>query len=85
MTMIAMPLSGLLLLMAKARDLDVFGLFVIEGFAKRSPEIINSMSYIHEYLSYFAYALIAGHVAATLYHHIFIKDATITRMFGKPV
>ncbi|GAB7219601.1 cytochrome b [Vibrio comitans] len=84
-TMIALPLSGLLLVMAKAKDLSVFGLFIIEGFAVRNPELINIMSFIHEYLSYFTYALLAGHIIATLAHHFIIKDATITRMFGEEV
>ena len=84
-TMIMMPLSGLLLVMAKAREIDFFGLFNIPGFAERSPELINIASLTHEYLSYFAYLLIAGHVAATLLHHYVIKDATFKRMFGQEV
>ncbi len=82
-TMFALPLSGLLLFMAKARDLSVFGLFTIEGFITRNPQMIDIMSFVHEYLSYFTYALLAGHIVATLAHHFLIKDATITRMFGK--
>lgn len=81
-TMIAMPLSGLALTMAKARDIDVFGIFTIPGFAERNSSLIELSSFVHEYLSYFTYALLLGHIGATLFHHFIIKDATITRMFG---
>lgn len=82
MTMIVMPFSGLMLVMAKAREIDFFGLFSISGFAERSPELINIASLTHEYLAYFSYLLILGHVVGTLAHHFITKDTTFTRMFG---
>lgn len=81
--LILMPLSGLLIAMAKAKDTVVFGLFTIPGLAERNSGLIDFASGLHSFLEIICYLLVAMHVGAALYHHFILKDETLSRMMGK--
>lgn len=81
--LILMPLSGLLISLAKAKETVVFGLFSIPGFAERNSGLIDVAYSLHSFFEIVCYLLIAAHVGASLYHHFILKDGTLDRMMGK--
>lgn len=80
--LIAMPLSGLLISLAKAKETVVFGTFAIPGFAERNSGLIEFSYQIHSFLEIVCYLLVAMHIAASFYHHFGLKDGTLNRMMG---
>ncbi|WP_022941993.1 cytochrome b [Psychromonas hadalis] len=81
--LILMPLSGLLIALAKAKETVVFGLFSIPGFSDRNSGLIDVAYSLHSFLEIVCYLLIAAHIGASLYHHLILKDGTLDRMMGK--
>ena len=79
---LAMPLSGLLIAMAKAKDTVVFGVFTIPGFAERNSGLIDFSYQLHSMLEILCYLLIAMHTCATIFHQLVLKDGTLARMMG---
>ncbi|WP_019614350.1 cytochrome b [Psychromonas ossibalaenae] len=78
-----MPLTGLLISLAKAKDTVVFGMFTIPGFAERNAGLIDVASTAHSFLEIVCYILVFAHIAGTSYHHFVLKDSTLTRMMGR--
>ena len=81
--LLLMPLSGLLIAVAKAKETVVFGLFSIPGLAERNSGLIEFAYSTHSFLEIVCYLLVAAHVGAALYHHFILKDETLSRMMGK--
>jgi cytochrome b561 len=81
--LLLMPLSGLLIAVAKAKETVVFGLFSIPGLAERNSGLIDFAYGAHSLLEIVCYLLVAAHVGAALYHHFILKDETLSRMMGK--
>ena len=81
--LLLMPLSGLLIAVAKAKETVVFGLFSIPGLAERNSGLIDFAYGAHSFLEIVCYLLVAAHVGAALYHHFILKDETLSRMMGK--
>ena len=79
---IIMPVSGLLVNMAKAKDTSVFGLFTIPGFTERNSGLIEFASSAHSWLVTLAYVLVSLHIFAMLFHHFILKDDLLRRMVG---
>ncbi|MGF1679991.1 cytochrome b [Photobacterium minamisatsumaniensis] len=79
---LGMPLSGLLITLAKAKDTVVFGMFTISGFAERNSGLIEFAYQIHSFLEIFCYLLVAMHCVGTIYHQVALKDGTLARMMG---
>ncbi|MGF1697120.1 cytochrome b [Vibrio kyushuensis] len=79
---VAMPLSGLFITMAKAKSTSIFGLFTIPGFAERNSGLIEISYQVHSLLEIACYVLIAAHILGTLSHHVVKKDGTFIRMMG---
>jgi cytochrome b561 len=77
--MIGMPLSGWLMLSAKAKTVSFSGidLPMIIGENKRLAWVFQEL---HEIGGTVGYFLIGLHVLAALYCHYFIKDNTLKRM-----
>ena len=80
--LVLMPLSGLLISIAKAKDTLVFGLLTIPGLAERNSGLIDFASGLHSFLEVVCYLLVFMHVGAALYHHFILKDETLSRMMG---
>ncbi|NMP17066.1 cytochrome b [Thalassotalea sp. Y01] len=81
--LLLMPLSGLMLNIARARDTVVFGLFTIPGFSERNMDIYLMALDVHSFLEWICYLLLFAHVGASMFHHFVLKDDTLKRMWGK--
>jgi cytochrome b561 len=77
--MIAMPISGWLLLSAAGKSIPFFGLELPPLIAP-DKELAKQIKEVHEFVGTTGYYLIGLHVVAALYHHIFKLDNTLTRM-----
>ena len=86
---LAMPLSGWLYDSASGlRPFRWFGLFDVPKLIAPNDALRDASHAAHEWLFWVLVALVALHAAAALYHHLFLRDATLTRMLpsrGKPV
>lgn len=79
--MLIMPISGMLMSMAKGYAVKVFGLFTLPMLVEKSESLGNLMGSVHYYAGYIAIALVSLHVLASLYHHFIKKDNILKRMF----
>jgi cytochrome b561 len=78
---LAMPLSGWLYDSASGlRPLKWFGLFTVPKLAAPDKGLSELAHETHEWLFWVLVALVALHVAAAFYHHIFQNDDTLRRM-----
>lgn len=78
--MLAMPLSGWLLNSAEGYPLQWFKLFNLPALAPKSDALADLAHDLHENGFWLLVALVAGHVLAALYHHLFLRDGTLQRM-----
>jgi len=84
--MIVMPLLGWLVLSAAGKPIPFFGL-QLPALIEKNKELAKFIKEIHETVGEIGYYLIGLHALATLYHHYWQHDNTLTRMlpFIKPV
>ena len=74
------PVSGFLRMTAKNRVTSFFG-FEIPSPTGDSPGIYAFGRALHgDWMQYVVLALIGLHIAAALWHHFVVKDATLRRM-----
>ena len=77
---VVVPLSGFLRMAAKDRVTSFFG-FKIPSPTGDAPGIYAFGRALHdEWMQYIVLALIGLHIAAALWHHFVVKDATLRRM-----
>ncbi|KLI98862.1 cytochrome b [Luteimonas sp. FCS-9] len=81
--LLAIPLSGWTFNSAAGYPLQWFGLFNLPALVARSQELRNAAGQAHEVLFWALVGLALLHVAAALYHHVFLRDATLTRMLPR--
>ncbi|MGN7439076.1 MAG: cytochrome b [Alcanivorax sp.] len=79
LSLLIMPISGIVMNLFSGRDLAVFNWFTIPGLNK-SEGIAGAANFMHHNAPYLISALILLHVIAALKHHFIDKDATLTRM-----
>lgn len=77
--MIAMPISGWLLLSASGKVIPFFGL-ELPSLIVENKDLAKQIKEVHEFLGTSGYYLIGLHVIAALYHHYLKRDDTLTRM-----
>jgi cytochrome b561 len=77
--MIAMPLSGYLLLSAAGKPIPFFGL-ELPALIDTDKELAKQIKEVHEFVGSAGYFLIGAHFVAALYHHFIVRDNTMTRM-----
>lgn len=77
--MIVMPLLGWLVLSAAGKPIPFFGMELPALIAK-DKELGKWLKEIHETVGELGYYLIGLHVLATLYHHYFQRDNTLSHM-----
>lgn len=78
---LAMPISGWLYDSASGlRALTYFGLFNVPKLVQPNPEVKDIAHEVHEYGALILIALILMHAGAALYHHLILRDATLSRM-----
>ena len=81
--LLAMPLSGWVLNSAAGFPLQWFGLVNLPALAGKDHDLHELAEEIHELL-FWAMAIVAVlHAAAALYHHLFMRDATLARMLPR--
>ena len=81
---LAIPLSGWLYDSASGlRPLKWFGLFTVPKLSAPNAGLRDLAHEAHEWLFWVLVALVALHVAAAFYHHIFQRDDTLTRMLPR--
>lgn len=78
--MLAMPLTGWMLNSAEGFPLQWFRLFNLPAIAPESEALADLAEGLHENGFWVLVALVAGHVLAALYHHLFLGDGTLHRM-----
>lgn len=78
---LAIPLSGWLYDSASGlRPFRWFGLFDMPKLVAPNEAIRDASHSAHEWLFWVLVALVAAHAGAAFYHHLFQRDATLTRM-----
>jgi cytochrome b561 len=82
---LAVPIGGVLMMAAKGRSFDVFGLLAVPPLMATDRAFGESLEETHEFLSYLMLALIGLHSAAAVFHQVILKDGALTRMlpFGR--
>lgn len=80
LSMLSMPLSGILMSQAAGYPVSFFGLFTLPTLLSKSPELGKSLKMVHQYSAFILIGLIAIHAAAALYHHYVLKDSVFLRM-----
>lgn len=78
--MIAVPLSGWLMSSAKGFQTVYFGVLPIPDLLAKNKELGDRLQDVHEWLNYAMLALVAGHAAAALRHHLVDRDDVLMRM-----
>lgn len=78
--LVAMPLTGWLFNSASGYPLQWFGLFNLPALAGRDEGLAGLAEDLHENGFWLLAVLVAGHVFAALYHHVFLDDGTLHRM-----
>lgn len=78
--MLAMPLSGWLFNSAAGYPLQWFGLLNLPAIAVENRDLRDLAGGLHEAGFWALLALVILHAGAAFYHHLFVQDATLTRM-----
>ncbi|HAG52729.1 MAG TPA: hypothetical protein DCL21_02970 [Alphaproteobacteria bacterium] len=78
--MLIMPVSGMLMSMAKGYAINVFGLFTLPMLVEKNEALGVAMANVHFYAGNVAAGLILMHVLASLFHHFIKKDDILKRM-----
>lgn len=78
--LIIMPVSGFLATNAHGFPLTWFGLVPIWSPLDKSPQIAPVLSEIHEWSAWIVLCLLALHLMAVIFHHLFRRDATLYRI-----
>lgn len=80
-SVVSMPLSGVVMSLYGGRSIDVFGWFTLPAQAK--THLVSRLAHeIHEIAPLFIVALVLLHISAALKHHFLDKDNTLRRMLG---
>ena len=78
--LIAIPITGCLFSWSVRKPVPVLYLFEIPALVDKNPELLAIVKPVHTYLSWFAAAMVVGHVLAALKHHFIDKDDVLRSM-----
>jgi cytochrome b561 len=78
--LLAMPITGYLLVVAGGHPLSYFGLFAAPRIIARHKELSHFAESAHLALRWIIYTLVAMHVAAALHHHLARRNDVLSRM-----
>ena len=73
--------SGWIYSTARAGPVDVFGLFYMPAIIEKNDLIAQIAKDVHIYSVYIFIFFVIFHVFASIYHHFFLKDKTLKRMW----
>ena len=79
----ATPITGWLMSDYTGRPIRWFGLFELPHFVTPDRAAHEVMEGRHEQVFWILVAVAAGHAAMAIYHHVFKRDATLTRMLPR--
>jgi cytochrome b561 len=80
--LVLVPLSGLLMMAAKGRSVEVFGFFVFPPLVTPDPAWGHMLEEVHETLPNLMLLLVGLHAAAAVFHQAVLGDGTLSRMFS---
>ena len=83
--LLAVPVTGYLILTADGRGVDVFGWFSVPAVVAHLPHQSDIAGNIHLYLAVALIVIAAVHAAAAVKHHFWNRDATLLRMLGRNI
>ncbi|MBW3550752.1 MAG: cytochrome b [Proteobacteria bacterium] len=81
--LLAMPLTGWLFNSAAGYRLQWFGLFNLPALAGRDEALRATALALHNNGFWLLLALVLAHTAAAFHHHVFLQDATLSRMLPR--
>ena len=81
--MFAIPLSGWLMSSAKGFQTVWFGLLPLPDLLEKNKAMGDLLQTVHWGLNMTLAAIVLGHVAAALKHHLITKDDVLTRMLPR--
>lgn len=81
--LLAMPLSGWIANAASGFPLRWFGLFRVPQPIAADEALYDLTREVHEWLFWLLVVLALVHVFAALWHHLFLGDATLSRMLPR--
>ena len=73
--------SGWIYSTARAGPVDVFGLFYMPAIVEKNDVIGKIAKDVHIYSVYIFISFAVIHILASIYHHFFLKDKTLKRMW----
>ena len=79
--MLALPLFGVLALQAAGKPVALFG-HPLPALLPAWPGLGHVLKEVHELLGNLLLAVLAVHVAASVWHHRILRDDTLTRLIG---
>lgn len=78
---LAIPFSGWLYDSASGlRPFKFFGTFAVPKLVAPDEALRHTAHFLHEWGFWALILLVLAHAGAALYHHLFLRDATLTRM-----
>ncbi len=81
--LLVMLISGYLISTAKGKGIDVFGWFELPALLAESKDRGELAGKVHEIAGFLFILLVGGHALAAIFHHVYWKDNTLTRMLGR--
>lgn len=81
--LLAIPVSGILMMGAKGRAFDVFGLFAVAPLIAAAPDLGKTLEGFHEVAFYLMLVLVVLHATAALFHQIVLRDGAMARMLPR--
>jgi cytochrome b561 len=81
--MVAIPLTGWLMSSAKGFQTVYFGVLPIPDLLEKNKELGEVLTEVHAWLNYLLAAVVVGHAAAAVKHHVIEKDDVLTRMLPR--
>lgn len=79
LSMLLLPVTGMLYVLGLGYSVKVFGLELIAGSGTETAWMI-ALGKLHSPIAWLLLAMVLGHVAAALYHHFVLRDGTLRRM-----
>jgi cytochrome b561 len=80
--LIVLIVSGYLISTAKGKGIEVFNWFEIPALLASNEQRGEIAGEVHEIAAFLFIVLVSIHALAAVFHHVYWKDKTLTRMLG---
>lgn len=78
---VVLPVSGYVAVAARGRETIFLGFWSVPRWVPLDRSLAHTSETVHVVSQYALYALVIGHVGAALYHHFFVRDDILRRMW----